>query len=91
MTSFTPTMIVSGVSYEVVEVGGRVPTALADFAGASSFALQGPTGRHEVHGSGTEHDGRVRFHEKSDGGAGKDVRVWTIHQTEAGGFCAESA
>ena len=91
MSSFTPTMIVSGVSYEVLAVGGQPPTTLADLAAASSFTLQGPTGRHEVHGSGAEHDGRVRFHEKADAGSGKDVRVWTVHQTEAGGFCAESA
>lgn len=85
----TPVMIVSGVSYTVTDVAGRPPAALTDFTGqVVSFRVGGPTGQHEVAGAGAEHDGTVRFHEKAEGGTGKDVRTWTIAPGPDGVFLA---
>lgn len=90
MTYTTPDMVISGVPYKVTEVGGHVPADLDDFVEHSEFVLQGSTGQHLIAGEGTRHDDTVRFHEKAEHGAGKDVRVWTIRITEDG-FCAEAA
>lgn len=90
MTYTTPEMVVSGVPYAVVLVGGHEPADLDDFVEHSEFVLQGSTGQHVVAGEGIRHEDVVRFHEKSDHGDGKDVRVWTIRATDDG-FCAEAA
>lgn len=89
MTAPTPQMIVSGVPYAVTEVDDRVPSALAEFAGSATFAVEGATGRHVVLGEGTVQDGYVRFHEKA-GAGGKDLRVWHVAEVD-GAFQAEVA
>lgn len=87
MTAPTPEMIISGVPYRVLEVDGREPVALEDFAVAPGFLLEGGTGRHQVVGEGSLLDDGVRFHEKA-GEGGKDVRVWRIN-ADPEGFVAE--
>ncbi len=91
MTRPQPDMIVSGVPYEVTTVDGQAPVALSDFAGAVTMTTHGPTGDHEVSGSGgAERDGTVRVHEKDHAGTGKDVRVWTVSsEADDDGFVAE--
>jgi hypothetical protein len=88
MTGPTPQMVVSGVPYRVVEVDGREPVELVDFAGVVGFVLDGATGRLEVLGEGAAHEEAVRFHEKA-GEGGKDVRVWHIHRADDAGFTAQ--
>jgi hypothetical protein len=79
MTSTDPSMIVSGVPYEVTDVEGKEPASLEDFAGPITMQTRGATGDHEVSGSGEGiHGGAVRVHEKDHHGTGKDVRVWTV-------------
>ena len=90
MTDTTPEMVVSGVPYAVTTVDGRIPPGLEDFVGLTSFVVSGRTGEHQVAGEGDLHDGTVRFYEKTVGGIGKDVRVWTVRPTEDG-FCAEAS
>jgi hypothetical protein len=84
-------MIVSGVPYEVTEVEGEAPATLAEFGGPVTMTTRGPTGEHQVSGSGgDEHDGAVRVHEKDHDGTGKDVRVWTVTPAaDRDGFVAE--
>ena len=78
-TAATPAMIVSGVPYVVDDVQGTQPSTLDEFAGPVTMHTHGPTGDHEVFGSGEHpHDGSVRVHEKDHEGTGKDVRVWTV-------------
>ena len=88
MPGSTPQMVVSGVPYRVVELEGREPVDLADFAGVVGFVLDGATGPLQVLGEGAVHGGTVRFHEKAEPG-GKDVRVWHVHPGPEGGFTAE--
>lgn len=90
MSSSTPAMIVSGIPYAVTEVEGAEPSALDDFTGEVTMHAQGPTGDHEISGSGEhEHHGAVRVHEKHNHGTGKDVRVWTVSAEPGGdGFVA---
>jgi hypothetical protein len=42
-----------------------------------------------VFGTGLEHSGRVRFHQKDLGPDGKDVRVWTISDPGDNSLLAE--
>lgn len=92
MTDSTPSMIASGVPYGVTDVEGHTPASLDEFTGQVTMHAHGPTGDHEVAGSGQEeHDGSVRVHEKDHHGTGKDVRVWTVSPAADGeGFDAES-
>lgn len=86
----TPALVVSGVDYTVVSVAGRPPAALSDFVGETTFVAEGRTGQHPVAGAGAEHEGIVRFHEKTADGAGKDVRVWTVSTGPDGDFLAST-
>lgn len=90
MTHPTVDPVVSAVPYEVLEVDGRAPAALADFAGTVTLRVRGRTGDHVVCGQGTagEHDAVVQ--EKTGDGVGKDVRRWRV-TAEGEGFVAVSA
>ncbi|MEE6272399.1 hypothetical protein [Georgenia wangjunii] len=90
MTSSTPGPIVSGVPYEVTDLGGQAPSTLEEFAGPVTMHTHGPTGDHEISGTGEQPlDGAVRLHEKDHEGTGKDVRVWTVRSaTDREGFDA---
>lgn len=92
MTDTTPAMIVSGVPYAVTGVEGRTPTSLEEFEGQVTIHTHGPTGDHDVTGSGElAHDGTVKLHEKHDHGTGRDVRTWTVSPAPDGdGFDAEA-
>lgn len=90
MTYSPPAPVVSGVPYAVLDVDGRPPRSVDDFAGHVTLTVEGRTGRHVVRGDATVRDGIVRLHEKSDDGGGKDIRTWRVRPTDAGGFCAET-
>ena len=78
MTTATQEPVVSGHRYTVTLVDGRRPTGLADCMGERVLTMVGNGLSHRVAGTGMEHTGRVRFHQKDLGPDGKDVRVWTI-------------
>ena len=82
----TPTSVVSGVPYPVTSVAGGAPSGLGDFLGETVFTLDMSGRAYDVKGAGSELEGQVRFHEKSDV-AGKDVRVWHVTR-EGEGFRA---
>lgn len=90
MTDSPPAPVISGVPYDVLDVDGRPPRTVEDFAGRVTVTLEGRTGRHVVRGDASVSDGGVRLHEKSANGNGKDVRRWRITPADAGGFCAET-
>jgi hypothetical protein len=91
MTPNEPSMIVSGVPYEVTEIDGKPPVDLSEFDGPVTMMATGPTGEHSIAGAGEHvHGDTVRVHEKFDDGAGKDVRVWTVSPDPEGDrFIAE--
>jgi len=85
MTIPTPDVVVSGVPYTVLEVGGREPADLADFEGSVELTLEGRTGRKGVVAEGAVTGDTARLHEKG-GPGGKDIRVWTVRRADGGGF-----
>ena len=70
--------VISGLTYTVTEFDGRAPTGLAGCLGDRTLTLVGNDLSHRVRGTGIDHPGGIRFHQKDLGPAGKDVRVWTI-------------
>lgn len=89
MSDFTPQMIISGVPYTVVEIDGHAaPPDLAAVAATGSFTVEGRTGLHTIAGEGTVLGDVVRFHEKTEHGVGKDVRVWEVSRGDDGGLVA---
>jgi hypothetical protein len=78
MTMATDGPVISGVAYTVTEVDGHPPTGLGGCLGDRVLTLVGNGLSHRVHGTGTNHAGNVRFHQKDLGPDGRDVRVWTI-------------
>ena len=84
MTMAAQEPVVSGHRYTVTLVDGRRPTGLADCVGERLLTLVGNGLSHRVAGTGMEHTGRVRFHQKDLGPDGKDVRVWTISDSGGG-------
>ena len=83
----TPKSVISGVPYPVTAAGDGAPTSLDAFLGETVFTIEVSGEAYVVRGTGDAPDGQVRVHEKSTV-AGKDVRVWHVHQT-SGGFIAE--
>ena len=82
----TPVSVVSGVPYPVTAVGGADPSRLDDFLGETAFTVDMAGRAYLVRGAGSELEGQVRFHEKSEL-MGKDVRVWHVTR-EGEGFRA---
>ena len=79
--------VASGVPYTVAAVNGRSPGSLHDF-GTDIVELVASLRAQQVTicGSGRRVDHRsVVVHEKTDDGAGKDVRTWEI-TADAGTF-----
>ena len=74
--------VISGLAYTVTEIDGHLPTGLAGCLGDRTLTLVGSGLSHRVRGTGIDHLGGVRFHQKDLGPDGRDVRVWTI--THAG-------
>ena len=82
MTMATDGPVISGLAYTVTEIDGHLPTGLAGCLGDRTLTLVGSGLSHRVRGTGIDHLGGVRFHQKDLGPDGRDVRVWTI--THAG-------
>jgi hypothetical protein len=89
MSFFVPEPVISGKSYLVMQVGGRAPVSLADFAVDGDFTIDKDDKPYRVSGSGVERGGAVRFYEKDMSRDGKDVRVWQISPGSDGRFMAE--
>jgi len=70
--------VISGLAYTVTEIDGHPPTGLAGCLGDRTLTLVGSGLSHRVRGTGIDHLGGVRFHQKDLGPGGRDVRVWTI-------------
>jgi hypothetical protein len=87
MTSTSPDLVVSGVPYVVLAVGGHAPRAVADFDGPAEFTFEGATGQYLVVGEGEVSATEARVHEKA-GAGGKDVRVWNVRRDDDGAFVA---
>ena len=83
----TPKSVISGVPYPVTAAGDSAATSLDAFLGETVFTIEVAGEPYVVRGTGDAPDGQVRVHEKSTV-AGKDVRVWHVHQS-ADGFTAE--
>jgi hypothetical protein len=79
----TPVSVISGVPYPVTSVGGAAPSGLDAFLGETSFTIDMAGRAYDVKGAGSDLEGVVRFHEKSDT-VGKDVRVWHVTREDDG-------
>jgi hypothetical protein len=79
----------SGFPYQVVTVNGQAPTSLEQFVGDGAFVVRKSGTESTVTGVGSLDDATVRFREKSLA-AGKDVRVWQIHQNPDGTYTAQT-
>ncbi|MFS0703656.1 hypothetical protein AB6N23_03965 [Cellulomonas sp. 179-A 9B4 NHS] len=90
MTHHTVDPVVSAVPYEVLEVDGRAPAAIGDFAGTVTLRVRGRTGEHVVRGQGTAGDRDAVLQEKTGDGTGKDVRRWHV-VADGDGFVARSS
>ncbi len=90
MTHPTADPVVSAVPYQVLEVGGRAPASLTDFAGTVTVRLRGRTGEHVVCGQGTADTDTAVLQEKGSDGVGKDVRRWSV-VADGTGFVARSS
>jgi hypothetical protein len=84
MTFNPPRSVVSGEPYIVRQVHDRHPERLDDFAGETTFVVDLDDEGYRVCGPGVPADESVRVFEKSDEGAGKDVRVWLVRPAEGG-------
>jgi hypothetical protein len=78
MSFVTPRPVVSGKPYAVLSVHDHIPDGLDDFVGDTSFVLDLEGYAYTVCGPGVRADRGVRVFEKSDDGAGKDVRTWLV-------------
>jgi len=87
----TPTPIVSGRSYRVVDVAGHSPDSADDFVGPAAFTLDMDGTAYQVCGVGRRVEEQVRYHEKDVAHSGKDIRVWQVSRHDDGAFYAEHA
>jgi hypothetical protein len=90
MTFAAPHSIISGIPYDVIEVGGHPASHLSDFEGDTEMVIAGRGEYHRVCGIGALREGAVRFYEKDVDHEGKDVRVWTV-SPESDHFVARHA
>lgn len=79
----------SGLSYQMVQVGDRTPTSLADFVGHVAVVIDCGGRQQVLTGVGDSRGEFVRFHQK-DAATGKDVRVWRIGSVAGSGFAVEA-
>jgi len=84
MTFCPPRSVVSGEPYVVRQVRDRDPERLDDFAGETTFVVDLDDEGYRVCGPGVPAGESVRVFEKSDEGAGKDVRVWLVRCADTG-------
>lgn len=78
MSSTPPRSVISGKPYAVRLVHDRVPDRLDDFLGDTTFVLDLDGEDYTVCGPGIPAEPGVRVFEKSDAGAGKDIRAWLV-------------
>jgi hypothetical protein len=76
-----PRPVISGKPYRVQTVSGQVPRQLHDFTGDARVLIDLDGEEYTICGPGVEVEDGVHLYEKSDEGAGKDIRVWTVQQT----------
>ena len=89
MSFTTPQPVISGKPYHVRSVRDRVPDALDDFLGQTTFVLDMDGQDYVVQGPGIDADPGVRVYEKCDEGFGKDIRAWLVCPVSDGdGFTA---
>ena len=74
--------IASGKPYLVTGLRAGSAGSLDQFLGDTEFTIDGVDGPVRVHGHGVTLGEMVRFHEKSHGGGGKDVRIWHVCQKD---------
>jgi hypothetical protein len=86
--TFATRPVVSGKPYLVRSVRQQAPHALGDFAGDTSFVIDLDGEEYTVWGPGVEAGDLVKVYEKSDEGAGKDIRVWCVSAAADGSFAA---
>jgi hypothetical protein len=78
-----PRPVVSGKPYCVSTVASRTPGRLDDFLGTITLVIDLDGDPYTVCGTGVEIDPDcVHVYEKSDHGAGKDIRVWTVRRND---------
>ena len=75
-----PRPVVSGRAYPVQHARGRVPRQLGDFTGEGSLVIDLDGDEYTIWGPGVQAEDGVRVFEKSNEGAGKDIRVWVVCQ-----------
>jgi len=80
MTMATDGPVISGLGLGLHghEIDGHPPTGLAGCLGDRTLTLVRSGLSQWIRGTGTNHSGAIRFHQKDLGPDGKDVRVWTI-------------
>lgn len=91
MSFSAPRPVVSGKPYLVRQLAGHEPHELNDFVGDSRLVLDLDGDEYTVCGPGVQGDGCVRIYEKSDEGAGKDIRVWAVHPSGQQGIFTATA
>ncbi len=79
-----PRPVVSGRAYPVRQARGQVPRQLGDFTGEGPLVVDLDDEPYTIWGPGVQAEGGVRVYEKSDEGAGKDIRVWVVSQADDG-------
>ena len=84
MSYTTPRSVISGKPYAVRLVHDREPHRLDDFLGDTTFVLDLEGEDYRVCGPGIPADSGARVFEKSDDGAGRDVRAWLVCPTPDG-------
>ena len=89
MTSASPDSIISGRVYPITQVGGRRPTKMGDFVGATEFLIEEDAITHHICGVGTNASDEVCFYEKDPQHEGRDVRKWRIRSIDQASFCAQ--
>ena len=78
MTAQQSHSIASGKPYLVTGLRAGTVASLEEFLGETEFSIDGVDGPVLVRAHGVPLEDKVRFHEKSGDGGGKDVRVWHV-------------
>lgn len=91
MTSaLDPPPVASGQQYTVTEVDGRHPQSLADFIGDIHLLMSRNDQVFQLRGAGAPApSGSVRFYQKDLAQHDRDIRVWTINESDDTTFLAE--
>lgn len=89
MTVIATQPIVSGRTYQVLEIADQGSVTLEGFVGPARFLVDLDGVPYPVCGVGRRVGDVVRFYQKTHDGQGRDIRTWEIRAAGAGaGFCA---